>query len=251
MNNDENIHSSPPAGESEELLRELMPKLGMEAAEPGQKYKNRARMRYFLPRLLAVCLAVAVFAAAAIYLFTPAAFRTLTVDETDPDAPAVECTLSRVLILEGVVAKLDGRPVAAELLGPGHYRITPRTNGELVITARTVTGRETVQTVTISSIDSEPPHVERDEAAGGFITIWFTDGDGSGVDWSSVSVTDAATGQPLEGVETDSAEGFVRFPFPSVSARIRVGDHSGNTTAVLLSLRDQSGGDDREPVTIP
>lgn len=247
MNKSDNYSSSPSSDDSRELLRELMPKLGMEAAEPGQKYKTRAMLRYFLPRLAAVCVAVALLAALGIYLFTPSSIQQVSVQEVAGKL-TVDLKLSRVLLLESVTAKLDGRPVVATMVEPGHYQIEPDANGVLDITVRTVTGRETAESLTISSIDDEPPHVVSDTAEGDDIVICFSDGDGSGIDWTTLQATDVRTGGDYAVELVDEAQGRIRLPFPDQALRISLSDNSGNHVSVLLEVHPaQASQPDQAP----
>lgn len=234
MNNDENYEKPRMPDRQSELLRELLPKLGLESAEAQKKYRKKFLMRYFVPRLLAVCLAVALFTALGIYLFSPAAFLEVT-EQQSPTGCTVDVRLGRKWLVESVMAELNGVPVEARQLEPGAYRVETAANGELVLTATTFAGRVSTESVTVAGIDTQPPHLARDEVIDGRIHIYFEDEE-AGVDWQSVRVTDAASGEALDGVETDGEAGFVSFPFPASSARVYLEDGAGNPLTVLLTI---------------
>lgn len=237
-NNERNENPVTSASEvSERLLRELMPKLGMEAKSPETRYRSKARMRYFLPRLAAVCAAVILLGALGIYLFTPAAFQDVTAGGDDQEA-TLDFSLSRSWLVDSVTAELDNVAVAVHQSDPGRYQIRVQRNGELTVNVRTVTGMESEKNVTVSSIDSEPPHLNGDEVTSGRMVIYFTDGDGSGIDWTSARAYYTDSEADLEDVRTDQRAGSVSFPFPAggASVRISVADNCGNVTTVLLRV---------------
>ena len=229
---------------SSELLQELMPKLGLDATEPGDNYKKQARVRYILPRLLIVCLAVVLIALAALWLLSPPRMEDMEVVESI-DKTTVSFKVDQVLLLESVTASLDGAPVGVNWQSIGSYDVEADKNGELVITARTFTGRESQQRLTVSSIDEEPPHISSDELVDGDIHIYVTDGDGSGVNWQTLRAALADSGEAFSLGAVNEQEGYFSFPFPDQSVRIYVEDNNGNPLTMLLQLLP-STADERE-----
>lgn len=239
MNNGEN-HPNPRASAvpDQELLRQLMPQLGMKATEPKRRYKTMARVRYLLPKVLTVCAVAAVAVFAWFYLRSPSEFYGLTVTE-GPESATVRFDVDRVLLLESVTARLDGQPVNVENESAGSYSVTVGKNGELVITARTFTGRQTQTRAAVTAIDDEPPHISGHTLTDGEMAITFTDGSGSGIDWSTLQAVDAATGESFPIEDVDEQNDTVRFPFPESSLRLSLKDNAGNPLSVLLQLLDR------------
>lgn len=236
MNNSEfysNSAAPPPGGEREALLREMMPKLGLEPQTSAANNRAEAWKRYYVPKLLLTLAAVLLAAAAAVWLFSPASFREVEAVNA-PSGVTVRFTVSKPALLDSVTADLDGTPVQAENLSPGCYQLEARKNGLLTLTARTFAGRSVQTALRVADVDDEAPSVSRDLVRGGNMYIYFEDSGGSGIDWQSASVTDVETGQALAEVETNEEEGYIRFPFPDKPARISVADQNGNPLTVLL-----------------
>ena len=237
MNNNDN-HSSSPPDDGKELLEDLMPKLGMETTEPKGKYKSQARTRYLLPRLLTAAVVIAAVVFLGFYLTRPAQFYNVNVEES-PESVEVDFDVDRLLLLESVTATLDGQPAAVTREKMGSYQATVQKNGELIISARTFTGRESQQTVSIRAIDDEPPHMTGSDREDGEIYIYFTDEGGSGINWDSVQATAAESGEPFDLGGIDREAGCVHFPFPDKSVRIYLEDNNENPLSVLLTLLEE------------
>ncbi len=221
-------------GDRDALLREMMPKLGLEPGKTGGAPSRRAAAwKYFLPRL-AVALAI-VLAAVGVWVLlgVPAAFQDVAAD-SDAGSVAVRFSLRMTPLLDSVTAELDGVPVKVELLDAGNYRVDAPKNGTLTLTARTFAGRVTTLDVPVDGVDDKAPELVRDMTRDGMMILYLADEGGSGVDWRSVSVTDADTGEDLESVELDEQAGSIRFPFPASPARVSVSDRRGNPMTVLL-----------------
>lgn len=225
------------------LLQEMMPKLGLKASVPKEQYKNKTRVRYFLSKVLAVCLAVLAVGAIALLLTLPVRISdvkmTARYDQAD-----VEFHVDRRLLFESVTATLDSRPLIVMPLADGRYHVEVEKNGELTVVARTFTGRSTVLSLPVDCIDDDPPFVQEDHLSEGYIYVYLSDGDGggcSGINWDSVRVTYIDSGGTVAGVETDESGGYVRLPLPDVSVRIYLEDNNGNPLSLRLD-RPQSGG---------
>ena len=142
----------------EELLSQIMPKLGMEASAPTGQYRRRARVKYLLPRVAAVC-------AAALF------------------------------VVVAVVLLARSKKVAA---------------------------------------DMDPPRLDHDERQGEYCYLYLTDGDGSGLDWDTLAVTDADSGEPYPDASHDSAQGYVRVKLTGASVRVTIQDHNANPLSLRL-----------------
>lgn len=237
MNINENIQNErvpSPEEEREALLRELMPKLGMQSQAPAMKNRAEAWRKYLLPKLLAVLVALGVGA----WLFSPVSFKKVEAVAADGGV-TVDFSVSKAVLLDSVSAEMAGAPVGTETLSPGSYRVEAPKNGTLTLSARTFFGQVTETTLNITAVDAEPPTVREDELRDGEMYIYLAD-DGSGVDWGSVKVSDAATGRALDGLDVNEAEDFIRFPFPDAPARVSVADNSGNPLTVLLQLTEEN-----------
>lgn len=241
MNKYENNEYSPPDDE-QELLKDLMPKLGMETTAPTGKYKTQARVKYLLPRVLIVAAALAVAFFLGSYLTRPAEFHNVSVRE-DPTSVEVDFDVDRLLLLESVTATLDGKPAAVTREDMGSYQVSVQKNGELAICTRTFTGKESTQTISVDAIDDEPPHMTDSNLEDGVLTIYFTDGDGTGIDWESIRATSADSGEPFALDDINPEEEYVRFPFPDHSLRIYLEDHNDNPLSVLLTLMASEDAD--------
>lgn len=238
MNNNENSEYTPSPGGSEELLQELMPKLGIEKAQASGRYKNQARVRYYLPRVLIACVVVAALVGVAAVLLLPATIQDISTTEAS-DRLTVDLSVGRWPLLESVTAEMDGLPVAVTRREPGSYELVLRRNGELLITASTFMGKSTSTSLTVDCVDDQPPRLDHHERLGGDIYIYLTDGeDGSGLNWDTLKATVAATGEDYPVDEVDEQAGLVRFAFPEQSVRLHVEDNNGNPLSVLLELSE-------------
>lgn len=232
MNIIDNHESSPEGGER--LLQELMPKLGLETAQPGGRYKRQARAGYILPRVLAVCLLAGLLAVLVTCLLLPVQFRDVAVTEA-PSGATVDFRVGRRWLLESVTAVQDGAPVPVELLDMGVYRLETARNGRLVVTARTFTDRITQWETAVDCVDKEPPHIDHDEVVDGQMCIYLTDGEnGSGIAWETLRATYAGSGESFQVDEIDQQALCVRFLFPSENVRLYVEDNNGNPLSMLL-----------------
>lgn len=245
MNNDENHSSASSTATSEpgnELLQEMMPKLGLETAEPTGRYKEVARAKYFLSRFQVVYVALLLIVIGSVLLLLPIRFSDVQTTEM-PDRLELEFRLERMPLFESVTAELDGRPLAVTQLDTGLYHVEADKNGELTVVASTFTGRETVVAVTVDCVDEAPPFVDHDLLLDGYLYIYLTDGDGdncSGVNWDSVRTTYAATGTPVEH-ELDPQLGYVRFPLANESVRVYVEDNNGNSLSLRMDRTQPNG----------
>ena len=229
-----NIAPDGGPGDRDALLREMMPKLGLEPGNTGGAPSRRAvAWRYFLPKAALVLAVVLLAVGAWALLCVPAAFEDVAADSGDGSV-AVDFSLRMTPLLDSVTAELDGVPVKVEMLNAGRYRIDAPKNGLLTLTARTFAGRVTTYDVPVDGVDETAPALVRDTVQDGVIVLYLADEGGSGVDWRSVSVTDAETGAALESVELDEQAGSVRFPFPASPARVSASDKRGNLMTVLL-----------------
>lgn len=228
---------------NDRLLQEMMPKLGLQASVPAERYKNKTRVRYYLTRVLAVCLAVLLAGAAVLVLTLPVRISDVKMTERY-DRADVEFRVDRLLLFESVTATLDSRPLIVMPLAEGRYQVEVEKNGELTVVARTFTGRSTVLSLPVDCIDDDPPFVQEDHLSEGYIYVYVSDGDGdgcSGINWDSVRVTYIDSGGTVAGTETDESGGYVRLPLPEVSVRIYLEDNNGNPLSLRLD-RPQSGG---------
>ena len=245
MENSESYSVSSVPGEKE-LLDELMPKLGMEATAPTGKYRTQARVRYFLPKVLIAALVIGALVFFGSYLSRPARLYDVSLEE-DSFGADVAFHVDHLALLESVTATLEGRPLAVTKVAQGSYLVRAEKNGELRVVTRTFTGRQSEKVFSVDAVDEEPPHITDDELIGGDIYIYLSDGEnGSGVNWEAVSASDSETGELFELAEVNETEGYVRFPFPARSVRIRLEDNNGNRLAVLLSV-SAAGGNEPSP----
>lgn len=243
MNNDANYSSTVTSPPGNELLQEMMPKLGLEATEPTGRYRTKARVKYLLPRVLLACAALLLIAAAAVLLLLPIRFSDVEMTEM-PDRAELEFRLDRLPLFESVTAELDGRPLVVTPLDTGLFHVEADKNGELTVVARTFTNRSTTITMTVDCVDDAPPFVDHDLLFGGYLYIYLSDGDGencSGVNWDSVQTTYAATGEPFEDAEIDQQLGYVRFPLADESVRVYVEDNNGNPLSLRMDRPQQDG----------
>lgn len=236
MNDNDNRSSAASPPDRDELLQRIMPLLGMEAADPTGRYKNQARARYLVPRIIILCVMALLIAAAAFVLLLPARFQDVSLEEA-PDKATLSFRMDRVMLLESVTATLDGRPIGVTLLDAGAYQLDVNRNGELTVVARTFTDRYADVTMTIDCIDEESPHLDRDLLEDGHLYVYLTDGEGkasSGINWDTLTVTHISGGLPFDDVEIDPAENCIHFPLPDESVRIYVEDNNGNPLSLRL-----------------
>lgn len=235
MDNNDSYSTNVSSASDQDLLHEMMPKLGMETADDTGRYKSEARKKYFLPKLLILLLVIILIVSAVYVLQLPVRFQDVETTEA-PDLFTVSFRLDRLPLLESVTASLDGHPLNVDLMDAGTYNLELDRNGELSIVARTLTDHYTDLNLTVDCIDEEPPHVERDEMFGKYLYIYLTDGEenSSGINWDSLQTTYADSGEHFEVTGVSKSFGYVRFVLPSQSVRIYVEDNNGNPLSLRL-----------------
>ena len=236
-NNEKNECASTPAPPRDEstLLQEMMPQLGMEATQPKRRYKRKAFVRYAVRLGLILGVILLIGALAWLYLTTPAKFYNVQTTES-VEKVTVAFQVDHTPVLDSVTAQLDGRLLPVERLDPGSYTVETDRNGQLVLTATTLGGKESSTSIAVTAIDDESPHLGKHERDGDKITIWITDGEnGSGVDWDTLHVTlaDGSGDYPVDGA--DEQEGCFTLTYPEQPVRIQVRDGNGNAMSALLS----------------
>lgn len=237
MNKTENYSNSTSSHRTrqrDEVLRDVMPQLGMEPTEPDDKFRVKTRRKRLISSLIVLCVVVAVVVALIVVLSMRCPFRSLEVAEEDYTSVTVDAEVGRTMLLDSVTAELNGKAVVADQQSsPGSFRIVALENGTLTVTARTVTGHETVQELTISGIDTEPPYLTNDEKIGNNIYIYLDD-DESGVNWDTIEVTGIESGKAYARARADEEAGAVRVALPKASLRVWVEDMAGNHLSLRL-----------------
>ena len=229
-----------PSQESlEELLRRMAPELGLEVGTPETRrgHHFRYRLLHCFPKALAAALLCMVLVLTALLLLAPPELRDVTVEEGDGFHATVSFQLGRTALIGGVTVRLDGRPIPVTHDGIGRsYQATVSSNGEMLITVETMAGRTVMERVNITSIDEDPPTLSNEKRKDGEIFIYVTDGDGTGVDWDSVSAVYVDTGESFDQVYTDRDAGCIRFVIPAETVRIGVSDRAGNRLSMRLGV---------------
>lgn len=246
MNKNDNYAKNPArsqARQKDETLREVMPQLGMDPAEPGDRYKTETKRKRLVSRLLVLCLVVVIVAVLAVYLFTPCEFVSLEVAEKSYTSVIVNAEVKKTPLLDSVTGELNGTPVPADQLSsPGSFQLEALDNGTLTVTTRSVTGRTAVQEVEITGIDTEPPKVSGDEQLGNNIYIYLEDED-SGINWDSVEVTGIESGTTYQRASVKEEDGAVRVAMPRKPLRVWVEDMAGNSTSLRLEPASTADSD--------
>ena len=115
------------------------------------------------------------------------------------------------------------------------YVVEVNKNGYLLLEVYSVTGLHSSHGMQIDSIDDQAPSITSHFESGGNIYVYLTDGEGSGVDYPSVCVSDPAAGSCCAPLYYDEQYGYVVLPYPETEVYITVPDKEGNEMTALLA----------------
>lgn len=153
----------------------------------------------------------------------------------DSASVKVEFNVSSLIPVQEIRASLDDSKINVEEKGFQRYVVEVNKNGYLLLEVYSVTGLHSSHGMQIDSIDDQAPSITSHFESGGNIYVYLTDGEGSGVDYPSVCVSDPAAGSCCEPLYYDEQYGYVVLPYPETEVYITVPDKEGNEMTALLT----------------
>ena len=189
-------------------------------------YSRYRKERYALQRVLIVVMLV-------LFTLLPLLFFPPHLTVTGEEDGRVRLTVTGLLPVQSVSARLNGRNVAVYDAGGGVYLLTPTANGELRLSAMLINRQYTETVWTVSNLDDTAPTYVRAAAEGQELRIYMSD-DRSGIDPDGIYalLQDEETEVP---VHWDAEDGCVVLDYPTEPVSLYVPDMEGNTLHLLLT----------------
>lgn len=233
---------APPADESDVLLGRIMDDLELPAsgAQQRRQYHRSARLQFLAPRAAVTAAIVLLIALPLWMLLRPVRIGPVQQQAVDGGrVQRVELTVRGPLLLQ-LSARLDGVPLAVTHLQGDTYLVEARRNGTLLLEADPMIGRLVTHTVSVTGVDDEKPHIVSDRREDDVVVIFFSDGDGSGVDWGGITAT-RDNGEPYSSLLVDGSAECVRLAMPTETLHITVPDRCGNELHATLTPTTDAG----------
>lgn len=153
----------------------------------------------------------------------------------DMSSASVQFSINSLIPVERINATLNNSQLNIEQCGYQKYSVDVSENGYLLLEVYTMTGLYSSQGIQIDNIDDQAPHIKEHILDDGNIRIYLTDGNGTGVDYGSVSAYIPDKGVYENALEINEEEGYVVFSYPESVTYITVSDNNGNQMTAVLS----------------
>lgn len=153
----------------------------------------------------------------------------------DMSSASVKFSINSLIPVDRISATLNNSSLTIKEYGYQKYSVDVSENGSLLLEVYTITGLYSSQSVQIDSIDDQAPHIKKHSLDNGNIKIYLTDGDGTGVNFSTASSYVPDTGTYQKPLAVNEEEGYVIFSYPENETYITVSDKNGNQMTAVLS----------------
>lgn len=224
----------PDRGASERLFEKITQELDIQPHEKRSRrnYRAEAAFLYAAPKIAALMLVMAALLFLLAAAGTPSTVKDLDRTPTE-SGERISFSITRPMMVNSVSALLNGRslPVGREIQS---YWVNITENGDLDLQLRSILGPVWTTRLSISGLDTQTPHLAGYETEGPLLRIYLTDGDGSGIDWSTVSACATGSGEPYPIEGTDEAESAVLLNIPESPVTVRVSDRKGNELSISV-----------------
>ena len=132
---------------------------------------------------------------------------------------------------------MNDKPITVTQESYQGYAVNVQENGYLILEVKTVTGLTSSQNILIDTLDDKAPHIVSHEKNGNEVTIYLSDGDGTGVDYQRIKAYDPETLQTVLPSSFSETDGYIVFAYPKSTIYIDIPDKAGNkVTSVLKPL---------------
>lgn len=146
----------------------------------------------------------------------------------------VDFQVNSLIPLRGITARMNDKDVAVTQNSYQGYSVEVHENGYLLLEVETLTGMSSSQNILIDSVDNEAPQVVSHEQSSTGITIYLSDGEGTGVDYGKITGRDADTSETVLPAAYSESEGYVIFEYPKSAIYIEIPDKAGNKLTSIL-----------------
>lgn len=199
-------------------------------------YSNYRRERFLLQKIVLVII-ILLFCMVPLLFIGPK----FTIQDTTSQTgiTTYEVKVSSFLPVEHVIATVDGRNIPVYETADKTYSIQPSLNGKMNVRV-TLKNRQTrLETVSVTSVDTEPPTVVSNRSDSQNLYIYLKD-DSSGIDYKKITAKETdGDGTDIKPSSYNETEGYVVFPYPQASLNINIPDKAGNTLQLVLTLKDR------------
>lgn len=226
--------SQPSRSESDALFSQISQELQIQPKKRSRwrPYFLITAFRYFSKRIAVLVLGVIALIFTVFFLTSPLDIQNVQTSKLSPGNERISFNIDHSFWANSVNASLNNSPIPVTQTDSGYY-VDVSDNGVLLLEVETVSHVRSQTEIVINSIDDEAPHIQTHMQNGNEIIIYLSDGDGEGIDWDAITITNLS-GQALPLTAYDPDESYIILPYPSESIYIYVPDHAGNTLTALL-----------------
>mgnify|MGYP005759851183 CR=1 FL=1 len=222
------------------LLHAILSDLHIEKSLPPvpafPSYRSVVRRRYIIRKCcIAACVALLLF------MLMPGTVVPAPISEVsaapaaDSSSARVEFSVNSAVPVREVSAQMNDHTIQVEETSYQNYAVDVQENGYLLLEVYSISGMYSSQGIEIDGIDDQAPVVISHYQSGDTIVITFTDNNGVGIDYPSITCYSSDTGISSAPLYYDEKTGQVTFSLPDSSEVISIPDKNGNTLTLMLS----------------
>lgn len=199
-------------------------------------YSSYRRERFLLQKIV-LAVIILLFCMVPLLFISPK----FTIQDTTSQTgiTTYEVKVNSFLPVEHVIATVGGRNIPVYETDDKTYSVQPSLNGEMSIRV-TLKNRQTrLETIRVTSVDTEPPTVVSNRSDSQNLYIYLKD-DSSGVDYKKITAKETdGDGTEITPSSYNETEGYVVFSYPQSSLNINIPDKAGNTLQLVLTLKEK------------
>ena len=197
-------------------------------------YSEYRRERYSLQKTVTLIVLV-VFLLLPLCFIVPK-FDVVSVTESAAGYPVYEIQVKGEMPVSLVAASIESHSFPVYETGDRMYSVEPTIDGPLKVKVSLLNRQYTVKEYVVSGIDVDVPVLQDISKADGFLYLTVTDGDGLGVDYSSIKADLTSSGGTIYPISFDESTGLVVFDYPFESMQVSVPDKKGNTLQLVITV---------------
>ena len=218
------------------ILDDLHLKTDVEAVKRKRNFRKIVVRRHILKCTAALSCAVLLSVLLAPGAVVPASVSSVSAaPASDSSSVQVQFRVDTLIPVRDITAQINEHSLAVEESGYQSYCIVVEENGYLLLDIYSVTGMHSSHSMEISGIDDQAPVIVNHRQQDGQILLYLSDGDGSGVDYDSITAYYEDTQEAVTPVWYSEAEGCVAFMLPEHTIFITIPDKNGNYRVLSLS----------------
>lgn len=223
--------------QADKLLGQIMSDLELEESSeyPRSSYRSFVLRRYIIKKAAGLAAAAAILLGLLPGIVLPASATVVSAAVLEDGSRAhVEFRVNCLIPAQHIKASINQKVLDVSQAGYQKYSVDVEENGYLLFEVTSASGIKSTQSISIEELDEEPPHITKHYKSGGKITIYLTDGDGSGVDYDNISAYLPETRETIKPYYSNEEKGYTVLPYPGLDMYITIPDNNGNETTALL-----------------